>query len=165
MKHKFPKSKGPAKIQHSASSAKTTVQSAVRPEDNIYRGKFHYRSRSQVGLHYSKSGFTREVTQVKVPSEASRTSAANKSKCLQKQVELQPRSRASPAKSNNQPAKVPSEASRTSSNQQVAAAAKSNFSSQLDNNNQPATLGIIKYRRRRRQRQPSPPTLSYASTW
>ena len=91
MKHKFPKSKGPAKIQHSASSAKTTVQSAVRPEDNIYRGKFHY-SKSQV-------------------------------------------------------------------------AAKSNFSSQLDNNNQPATLGIIKHRRRRRQRQPSPPTLSYASTW
>ena len=55
--------------------------------------------------------------------------------------------------------------------QQVASrqvAAKSNFSSQLDYpriNNQPATLGIIKYRRRRRQRQPSPPTLSYASTW
>ena len=131
MKHKFPKSKGPAKIQHSASSAKTTVQSAVRPEDNIYRGKFHYSK--------SKSGFTREVKQPtselqQVKQSTSRTSQLKK------------------------------EASRSqTTNRQVAA--KSNFSSQLDNNNQPATLGIIKYRRRRRQRQPSPPTLSYASTW
>ena len=71
------------------------------------------------------------------------------------------------SKSNFSTKQVPSEASRTSTINQpkVEVAAKSNFSRQLDNNNQPATLGIIKYRRRRRQRQPSPPTLSYASTW
>ena len=101
MKHKFPKSKGPAKIQHSASSAKTTVQSAVRREDNIYRGKFHY-SKSQPS-RASAAKSNNQPAKVKVPpsafwgkSQPSLTSAAKK------QVGLHPRSQTTKKSQPNQ---------------------------------------------------------------